>query len=534
MKGWAEAPEQRQQMVLFAQRLDDVLPEGHTVRLLDEILQRLDWSTWEAQYDSRLGQPAIHPRVLSGVLIYGLLTRIRSSRGLEDALPMRVDFRWLAEGRTIDHTTLSEFRRKHQAELADLFVQICLLARDLGLLTLQRLGFDGTRVRANNRRSGTRTPEQLQAERDELAAKFADYQRHADAEDARDEELFETGSPQALPAELRDSRRRLDKLDAVLAKLKQDQAEGRAVPKRVPITDLDSRVMPNKDGGHAPNYTPTATVDIASGFIVGADVLAVVNEDGHLIPAVDRVQEQFGLATPPEVLADGLMGTGANLAACQERGISLYSPCEVPDPATNPALRADPTQPVPEGEWSRLPTHQTKLDGKSCEQIDKSAFLYDAQQNCYWCPLGQPLKHVATTSEASGSGRRVRDRYQAAAAACAACPLLARCLKGKAKARQINREQYEAHRERHAHKMVQPAAQQIYSLRRHPGERPFAMIKQHFGLRRFLLRGLDRVQNEWRWAATAFNVHRLLSLIRSRAGPDPIASSTLPPAPCLT
>jgi transposase len=503
-------------MVLFTRRLDDALPRDHSVRWLDDILGRLDWSKWERHYHDRLGQPAIHPRVLAGVLLYGLLTRVRSSRGLEDALLLRMDFRWLAEGRTIDHTTLSEFRRKHGEELKDLFIQVVQLARDLGLVSLARLGYDGTRVRANNRRSGTRTPEELRQQREGLAAQFAEFSRQADAEDHRDEELFESRGTHELPPALRDAQRRKERIDAALRDLEQAKNEGRAVPKRVPITDLSARVMPNKDGGHAPNYTPVATVDIESGLMVQTDVLNVVNEDGYLVPAVEEVQRDFNPASPPEVLTDGLNGTGANLAACAERGISLISPCETPDPAINPALREDPTQPVPEADWDRLPVHPVK---GGTPQLDKSAFVYDERRDCYWCPAGKSLPYKNTTSELSGSGRRIRSRYQAAKTDCAECPLRARCLQGKNQARQVNREQYEAHRERHARKMATPESQATYALRRHPGERPFAMIKHHFGMRRFLLRGLDRVRAEWRWATIAFNLQRLKSLMRSRAGP---------------
>jgi transposase len=102
----------------------------------------------------------------------GLLTRIRSSRGMEEALLARLDFRFLAEGQSIDHTTLSEFRRKHPQELRQLLVQVVQVACEVGVASLTRLGFDGTRVRATNRRSGTRTPAHLRAERDELAPKF--------------------------------------------------------------------------------------------------------------------------------------------------------------------------------------------------------------------------------------------------------------------------------------------------------------------------------------------------------------------------
>ena len=518
MSGWAKAPESRDQIVLFPTRLDDVVPQDHCVRLLDEILERLDWSAWEAKYHLQFGQPPIHPRVVAGVLLYGLLTRIRSSRALENAVQERIDFRWLVEGRSLDHTTISKFRRAHSAELGRSFVAICRTARELGLVTLERLGYDGTRVRANNRRTGTRTPDELRKERDELAAKFADYERQAREQDARDEEAFSLHGPLELPAELRNKGPRLEKLNQVLAKMEQSKHAGRKSPKRIPRTDLDARVMPNKDGGCAPNYTPVATVDIAGGLIVHADVLNEVNEDGYLLKAVDEVVGEFDLTeSPPDVLADGLIGTGANLAGCAERGIDLYSPSGMPDPAANPCLRDDPTQPVSPQVMDRIPMHTVKAGQP--RQIDKSAFLYDEQRNCYWCPQGKPLTSKGTTSEATASGRRIRERFRADPEACAGCPLRDRCLTGKTKAREINREQYETQRTTHAEKMATPEAQAIYKERRHAGERPFATIKQMFGLRQFLLRGLVNVTTEWLWAVLAFNLHRLMSFLRTRAGP---------------
>lgn len=534
---WASAPQRRDQMVLFAQRLDEVLPSGHVVRLLDEILgsEYLDWRDWEARYVERLGQPAIHPRVLASVLLYGLLTRIRSSRALEEALEVRLDFRWLAEGRGIDHTTLSEFRRRHGELLQKLFVQVGQVARRLGLLTLQRLAFDGTRVRSSNRRRGSRTPAELREEQAELQAKVTQLLAQAEAADAVEAETFPAAT-RGVPEELADTRRRQRRIQQALEELERIDTEGETLPKRLPLTDPQSRVMPNKEGGFAPNYTPTALVDTGSGLIVEASVLGVHNEDQHLVPALQRVQADFGLETPPpEVLGDGLIGTGANLAALEELGVTLYSPCEIPDPATNPALREDPTRPVAEPDWERLPMKTSTVAGQRRAQLDKSAFLYDSERDCYWCPQGQPLTHVGTTSEKSGTGQRIRRRYRASASACGGCPLRDRCLQGKkVQSRQINREQYEAQREQHAARMSTPEAQEKYAQRCHVGERPFATIKQQFGLRQFLTRGLQRVQTEWRWAALAFNLHRLIALLRTRAGPDaPLLPPNVHPAPSL-
>lgn len=520
MTQWARAPQDRSQMALFVERLDDALPADHPVRLVDEILGRIDWSEWESHYDGRLGQPPIHPRVLAGALLYGLLTRIRSSRVLEEALQVRMDFRWLVEGRSIDHTTLSEFRRRHGAALKNLFVQIGMIARKLGFLSLERLAFDGTRVRANNRRSGTRRPADLLQMQAELRAKFAELEKRAACEDAQDEESFGGGDARALPADLQDVRRRLAEVDAALAELDRVQQAEETVPSRLPLTDPQSRVTPNKEGGFAPNYTPLATVDVGSGMIVSADVIAMTNEEQHLVSAIEDARQQFSLSQPPaEMLADGMMCSGANLAALEAMGVTLYSPIETPDTA-NPALREDPTQPVPPEQWDRLPTQAVRSrGGEKQPQLTKAAFVYDSQRDCYWCPQGQPLVHRQTTSEKTSSGPVFRARYVADEAACAQCPLRERCLQRGATKRQISRDQHESLRESHAQRMATPEAQAKYAQRRHAGERPFAMIKHHFGARRFLLRGLEQVKTEWRWLATAFNLQRLISLMRSRAGP---------------
>jgi hypothetical protein len=168
------------------------------------------------------------------------------------------------------------------------------------------------------------------------------------------------------------------------------------------------------------------------------------------------------------------------------------------------------------------------MHGVKQPRLDKAAFVYDATQDCYWCPHGQKLSPAHKTSEMRSAGRVERTRYKAAVTDCAACPLRARCLQPSAKQRQITRDQYDPHRERLAQRMATPEGQAKYALRKAVGERPFAIIKHHFDGRRFLLRGLQNVRTEWRWLATAFNLQRLISLLRARAGPDFDLSFLLP------
>lgn len=160
----------------------------------------------------------------------------------------------------------------------------------------------------------------------------------------------------------------------------------------MPTTDPESRIMPNKRGGHAPNCTPVTTVDIDSGMIVDSTILNVVNEDGELLDAVDRVQDNFDLESPPEqLLADGQMAAGENISGCNERGIDLYAPSKTADPATNPAVRTTLTEPGAEADRDRLPRTNVTVDGVKREQLSKDAFVYDADGNCYRCPMDQSL-----------------------------------------------------------------------------------------------------------------------------------------------
>lgn len=513
---WAKPPQRREQLVMFPTRLDEAIGQEHAVRLLDAILRRLDWAAWEATYDRTRGQPPIHPRVIASVILYGLLTRIRSTRALEEALAVRLDFLWLAEGRSIDHATIAKFRVGHADRLKDLFVQVGMLARELGWLTLQTLAFDGTRIRANNRRSGSRTPEELRSMRAELAAKYAELEQKIAQADEQEEALLGDGSPSDLQAELADAQQRITKIDAVLDQLTQLEKAERTLPKRLPMTDPDSRITPNKDGGFAPNYTPLATVDVDSGLIVSADVIPHTDEDKHLIAALDDVQASFDLPTPPaEMLADGLMATGENLAQCKERGVVLYSPI-AQGPADNPAIRSDPTQPVAAEDRERLPTKTTKSKGGETTKLDRQAFIFDADQNCYWCPEGKRLPFHATIEENRGGGKRVRHQYRSEMSDCDDCPLRAMCLSGRSRRRDIRHEQHESDCIEHRERMQTEEAKAKYARRRSPGERPFAVVKQQFGVRQFLTRGLSKVRQEWSWLSIAFNVKRLLHLITAR------------------
>jgi hypothetical protein len=168
----------------------------------------------------------------------------------------------------------------------------------------------------------------------------------------------------------------------------------------------------------------------------------------------------------------------------------------------NPACRADPTQPVPESEWDKLPRN-------SRGKLDKSCFVYDAEQDQYYCPQGQPMPKEKTKPDQRGGVRVILTVYRCLACAC--CPLAAACLSDKnERGRTITRDEHEQPRERTAARMGTESAKKLYNQRPRIAETTFGILKSVMGMRQFLLRGLEKVKTEWCWATTAFNLMKLV------------------------
>lgn len=263
--------------------------------------------------------------------------------------------------------------------------------------------------------------------------------------------------------------------------------------------------MPNKEGGHAPNYTPLAAVDAASGVIVDAQVLAESNENGATLGTVARIEATFG-AKPKQLLADSNHGTGAILEGLEKAGVDALIPVEGQSPV-EPVVRPDGSVPVAETAWSDLP--RSAPTGK----LDKAAFLYDKARDCYWCPLGRRLTFTHTATEARTGGLIEYRMY--AGADCTGCRLSGECLSKKAARRTVARDQHEERREAMRGRLATEEGKAAYGRRAPVVEGVFGVLKAVLGLRQFLMRGLANVKTEWCWACTAFNLRKLMVVWRA-------------------
>ena len=516
---FAKPPAPRCQLMLYAQSLDDAIAADDPVRVFAALLDDVDWTPWEQAYEG-CGQPPIHPKYLASAILYGLLRKVRSTRDLEQAARKHLDFLWLLEGFMPDHSTFAAFQKRHGAGIQALnkhLAQQLVQQRNAALL---QFILDGTRLRADSARDGARTAAFIEAILGELTRRLERLAEAQASSCAMGQDHFEAMAPSEDP------RAALARLDREMARLQQQRAryeqaltlvrerdaraqehDGKnAAAVRVPLSDPEAQVTPNKEGGYAPNYTPVAAVEPQTGALVYGDVLAGSDEAEAVLPAVAAVAALTG-QTPDAVLADSNFASGEVLEALAAAGITAYMPTRSVSPPDNPAHRPDASVPVAETDRGRLPKHGGKLA--------RTAFVYDEGNDSYACPMGHRL-----TPYKRGEDRRGSACTYYRCEACPTCPWASDCIKGKSPYRTLTRDQYEPLREAAAQRLATPEGKAIYRLRAPHIEGLFGFIKRGLGIRGFRTRGLANVRIEWAWICTAYNLKKLLLLaVRARTRP---------------
>src|SRR5215210_1887975 len=146
-----KAYHQRQAMLL-PPSLDELIPAKHPVRVVDEVLGKINIQPLINCYVGG-GAASYHPGMLLKVMVYAYINNIYSSRKIEEALQQNIHFMWLSGMSTPDHNTINRFRGdKLRKPLKEIFTQVVHLLAAEGLLSLKELYTDGTKIEANANR----------------------------------------------------------------------------------------------------------------------------------------------------------------------------------------------------------------------------------------------------------------------------------------------------------------------------------------------------------------------------------------------
>ena len=346
----------RDTLYLLPPSLNDWLPEGHLARFVVEIVEQLDLTSIKAAYAGR-GSKAHHPEMLLALLFYGYATGVFSSRKLERGTYDSVAFRYLAANEHPDHDTIATFRKRFLADLKPLFVQILLIAQQMGVFKLGTVSLDGTKINANASKHralswqhACKLEQQLKAEVDALLrqAEAADQADLPDGLDlpkelARREERLAAIAQAKATIEHRAAKRQATDQAHYEARLAERHAKeqqtgkkaagqlpkppepGPRIKDQVNLTDEASRIMPTSGGGFAQSYNAQASVDVDTMLIVGRHLSQHPNDKREIQPAL------AALCTLPEalgkvdrLLADAGYYSATNVGRCLEQEIQPY------------------------------------------------------------------------------------------------------------------------------------------------------------------------------------------------------------------
>jgi transposase len=326
----------RGQGVIRFEMPEDTLAETHTARVLWRVVETLDLSAFTVgakAVEGRQGRDLLSIRMLLTLWLYAVSEGISSAREIERKIKTDDAFRWIVGDQSAGHTVLSEFRCGHLDALRKLFADVLASLMHKGLVSLDLVAQDGTRIRASASAPSFRRERSLLECREQAALHVKAVFAEADDPEASDNEK------RARQAAALDYQRRVE---AAIDTVRELQAEGKDAP-RASTTDADARVMKMGDGGFRPAYNvQMATAGSEMGgprTIVGVRVTNVGSDMGSITPMLQEIETCTG-TLPNVVLADGNHAKHDCIRHAAERGVQVLVP--IPERAKKPDSEQDP------------------------------------------------------------------------------------------------------------------------------------------------------------------------------------------------
>lgn len=459
-----------------------LIPEDHPARAIWEFVGELDLTGYTGQIravEGMAGRPSLNPQLLISLWIYAYSQGVGSARAIERLCEFDPAYQWLTGTAVVNAHSLSDFRVENEEALKGLFVQVLALLSADGLITLERVMQDGTKIRASAASDSFRSKERI-----EQAMKAA-----LEQVEAINQLPEEESSRRTAKARERAQRERTERLGSALDEFEKLQAEGSVKDKkrtRVSTTDPEARVMKQPDGGFAPSYNVQVNTDAAHGVIVAVDVTQAGNDFDQLTPGVERVEQNLG-ETPEQVVADGGYVSRDNIVEMKSRGVEFIGPqCDQEGKGKSSYERRGVSP-----------------------QYHSSLFVYDAATDSFRCPQGKTLHYEGSDERNS----QVSYKYRADLGDCQACPAKGQCCPGnQVTGRSVQRTEELPEVAEFRQKMQTEEARKIYRQRSQVAETPNLWIKAKFRLRQFSVRGLRNVGMEALWACLTYNIRQWIRL----------------------
>ncbi len=333
----------RGQLLLMPPSLVEWLPEDHLVWTVLGAVEVMDLSRFNEAYRlGAAGRAAYDPAMMVALLMYAYARGNRSSRGIERACQEDVAFKVITSMRMPDHSTIAEFRRRHEADIAELFDGVLGLCREAGLVSVGVITIDGTKIKANASMDQNRSYRKLVSE----------ILREAEETDRREDELYGPDRGDELPEQLRTPDGRRGALEE--AKRRLAERKGRVISEEEPVAELvvDPELVLGRAGrrGGRREWPRVARRELEARRADEARAIPRDRED-RLVGALDRFEQNHRVDLAANEAYDRWRATARDTKGRVLKANSKpYVPTELPEGVINlsdPDSRVMRTQGTP-------------------------------------------------------------------------------------------------------------------------------------------------------------------------------------------
>ncbi|MFC3561998.1 IS1182 family transposase [Pedobacter jamesrossensis] len=499
-------PYLQDQLMAFPPTFDELIPQEHPVRVIDSVVAKINLLPLLKAYSIR-GASNYHPAMLLKVLLYGYMTNVYSSRKIAEACGERVPFIWLSAMARPDHNTINRFRSVRLKEtLRKVFEEVVNLLCDEGLLSIEEVYTDGTKIEANANKYTFVWKKAIQTNKEKMRRQIDEIWKHAQSVAVQDEIDPEPPTNHTVSSERVNAA--VQKLNEVLGEKKNIDKKVRAklgyINKNFPMniakyeaqeavmgernscskTDPDATFMRMKEdhmnnGQLKPGYN--VQISTSNQFIVNFTIHSNPTDTLTLGPHIEQHEQSFGKA-PKKLTADAGYGSQENYTLLEKKEVEAFV------------------------KYSLFDKEQDK-NYNSKHSFGANKLFYNAHQDIYICPMGQKMEYIGNTIRKTSSGfEQVLRKYQAGN--CSNCPLNGSC--HKSRGNRIIEVNMELNRlKAKAYSLLNSEEGKMRrKIRCNDVETVFGNIKQNHGFRRFMLRGKEKAAIEWGLLAIAHNIRK--------------------------
>ncbi|HEY9169704.1 MAG TPA: IS1182 family transposase [Lutibacter sp.] len=504
----------QQQTILLPYSFDDLIPEKHPVRVVDQIVESLNIQPLLKAY-SKEGNPGYHPKMLLKVMLYAYMTNVYSSRKIELALRENINFMWLTSMTVVDHNTINRFRsNKLKDSFKEIFKQVVLMLASEGLITLKQIYTDGTKIEAQAGRYTFVWGNSIKTNKGKMLTQLEELWRYAQSIDNDDE-------PNPEPTEFKEISKEViektvAKIDAKLSGNKKASSKAKAKLRYIKInfvknlekyleqeailgernsyskTDTEATFMRMKEdhmknGQLKPAYNTQISTE--NQIIVHYTIHQNPTDTKTLKPHLENFEQSFGeevLKKMEEITADAGYGSEENYDYLEQKDLTAYV------------------------KYNTFDKEQDKNYQKKHKPFSKENLYYNREEDFYVCPMGQRMHKTHQSQKTTEAGyTQILSHYQAKN--CEGCPLRGQCFKAKGNRSIERNHNLERHKQRTRELLLSETGIQKRKQRTADVEPVFAQLKHNNNFRRFSLKGLEKVELEFGLMALGHNLRKKIA-----------------------